>query len=87
MLVKGDIAVHNCIHYLPCVQVTSNWLVALFLQKGGWSCSMKESGGECLSTVVAVTAVTLQLMLHVDRQGTPTLKALDSLNGGVAQFG
>ena len=42
---------------------------------------MKENGGEWLLTV------TLQLMLHVDRQGTPTLKALDPLNRGMAQFG
>ena len=45
---------------------------------------MMESGGEWLLTF-SVTVVLL--MLHVDRQGTPTLKALDSLNGGVAQFG
>ena len=91
MLVKGGIAVHNCIHCLPCVQVTSGWLVALSLQKGGWSCSMKESGGEWLLGVTAVSlelsVVLQQLMLHVDRQGTPTLKALDPLNGRVAQFG
>ena len=41
---QGDIAVHNCIHCLPCVQVTSGWLVGLSLQKGGWSCSIKGSG-------------------------------------------
>ena len=29
-----------------CVQVISGWSMALSLQKGGWSCSMKESGGE-----------------------------------------
>ena len=45
---------------------------------------MKESGGEWLMTV---TAVSLQLVLHVDRQGTPTLKAMDLLDRGVAQFG
>ena len=45
---------------------------------------MKEIGGEWL---LAVTTVTLQLVLHVDRQGTPTLKALDPLNRGVAQSG
>ena len=44
---------------------------------------MKESGGECL---LKVTAVTLQLMLHVNRQGTPTL-VMDTLDRGVAQFG
>ena len=44
---------------------------------------MKETGGEWLLTG---TTVTLQLILHVDRQGTPTLKALDSLNRGEAQF-
>ena len=44
---------------------------------------MKERGGECLHPV----SVVLQLVWHVDRQGTPTLKALDPLNGGVAQFG
>ena len=44
---------------------------------------MKESGGEWLLTV---TAVSLQLVLHVNRQGTPTL-VMDPLGRGVDQFG
>ena len=49
---------------------------------------MKENGGEWLNPVsVVLQLVSLQLVLHVDRQGTPTLKALDPLNGGVAQIG
>ena len=43
---------------------------------------MKESGGECFNSLLQ-----MQLVLHVDRQGTPTVKAFNHLDKGVAQSG
>ena len=46
---QEDNTVHNYTHCLsPCVQVISGWPMALSLQRGGWSCSMKENGRECV---------------------------------------
>ena len=44
---------------------------------------MKESGGECFDSL----NLQQQLMLRVDRQGTPTVKAFNHLDKGVAQPG
>ena len=52
--------VHNCIHCLPCVQVTLGWLVGLSLQKRGWSYSMKGSGVKIWQSLIT-SSLSLRL--------------------------
>ena len=48
---------------------------------------MKESGGELVLAVTLTDTLQQQLVLHVDRWGTPTVMVLGTLDGGVGQSG